>query len=506
MAAPVTAATPRTASCRRGSSSRTTTQTAFKLEGAHRTVACVLCHVKDPSARRPGARGGEGRPGKAAAAAAGEPGPLRAGQPRRLRACHRDPHAGQFDRRVQAEGCTACHVIERSRRCTSTTRRTRSFPLTGQARRGRLRLVPPPRRRRRRPLRPLNVRLRRLPRRSARRPVRAARGRGPTAPGATTPAASRTSPSSCTRRRSPSSCSPASTRARLREVPPGGAGGGDARAQVPAARHALPGLSRGLPQGRLPGVRAMRSALALLPLARPWPAPRRRPAPSPRRLRPRPRRPAPAGPPTSACAPPARPPAGRHRLLRLPHRQGWRPVSFAHERTGFPLEGRHREVTCKACHRTNTFADPVPRACSACHRDVHLGRLGQRCQDCHDPDLVRRPGLRSGGPPPDQLPAHRSPRRLACEECHGDRRDRGFDRPTTRCVGCHEADLARATAGGAAVDHRPPARSRPRLPQLPRHLALRAGHLRGPPGLLRHPARSSRLDPLQRTATPPSRR
>ncbi|HET6436663.1 MAG TPA: cytochrome c3 family protein [Anaeromyxobacter sp.] len=132
---------------------------------------------------------------------------------------------------------------------------------------------------------------------------------------------------------------------------------------------------------------------------------------------------------------------------------GWRPVTFNHDRTGFVLEGRHREVSCKACHRTNTFADPIPRACSACHRDVHLGRLGQRCQDCHDPTSFAAPAFGPEAHRRTNFPLTGRHAVLACEECHGDRRDRGFDRPTARCEGCHQADLALASGGGAAVNH-----------------------------------------------------
>ena len=130
---------------------------------------------------------------------------------------------------------------------------------------------------------------------------------------------------------------------------------------------------------------------------------------------------------------------------------GWLPVAFNHDRTGFPLVGRHREVTCKACHRTSTFADAIPRACSACHRDPHLGRLGQRCGDCHDPTTFASQTFGPEAHRRTNFPLTGRHALLACEECHGDRRDRGFNRPTLRCVGCHEADLARAS--GAALDH-----------------------------------------------------
>lgn len=130
----------------------------------------------------------------------------------------------------------------------------------------------------------------------------------------------------------------------------------------------------------------------------------------------------------------------------------WRDVTFAHERTGFPLTGRHRDARCDGCHPGSAFARPVARACFACHRDVHLGRMGGRCDGCHDteswqqgtfgPDAHRRTGFPLMG-------RHAV---LPCEECHGDRRDRSFARPTPRCIACHELDFGpRASAAG--VDH-----------------------------------------------------
>jgi hypothetical protein len=171
-----------------------------------------------------------------------------------------------------------------------------------------------------------------------------------------------------------------------------------------------------------------------------------------------------------AAAPPPTPPPARPELAARPaappaahggdtdcgachDASGWKPVRFAHDRTGFALEGRHRDVACEACHASGTFADPLPRACAACHRDVHLGRLGQRCGDCHAPTAWRATVFDPEAHRRTAFPLTGRHAALACEECHGDRRDRGFDRPVFDCVGCHEADWVRASGGGAAVDH-----------------------------------------------------
>lgn len=132
---------------------------------------------------------------------------------------------------------------------------------------------------------------------------------------------------------------------------------------------------------------------------------------------------------------------------------GWKDVKFAHERTGFRLEGRHQDAACRACHASGTFADPVPRACAACHRDVHQGRLGPRCDTCHDPTAWSTPSFGPDAHRRTNFPLTGRHAFIACQDCHGDRRDRAFQRPTARCVACHQADQLRASSAASAVNH-----------------------------------------------------
>ncbi|HEY6911593.1 MAG TPA: cytochrome c3 family protein [Myxococcales bacterium] len=129
---------------------------------------------------------------------------------------------------------------------------------------------------------------------------------------------------------------------------------------------------------------------------------------------------------------------------------GWRPVTFDHSKSGFPLEGRHLSASCRACHTSDDYRAPVPRTCAACHKDAHTGELGSRCASCHDArDWTSRFG-------PD---AHRQTNfpltgrhaAIPCEECHLDQRDRTFTRSTLDCVACHQRDFARTA--GTALDH-----------------------------------------------------
>lgn len=129
---------------------------------------------------------------------------------------------------------------------------------------------------------------------------------------------------------------------------------------------------------------------------------------------------------------------------------GWSGARFAHERTGFPLEGAHSAVSCQACHRAS-FQTPIARLCSGCHRDPHRGEFGARCEGCHgsaewqatfDSQAHRR----------TNFPLDGRHALIPCTECHADARDRRFSVPATGCVQCHLDDYTRTSRGGM-LDH-----------------------------------------------------
>lgn len=115
-------------------------------------------------------------------------------------------------------------------------------------------------------------------------------------------------------------------------------------------------------------------------------------------------------------------------------------AKFDHDKTAFPLLGRHVQARCDACHKSAQFKQ-APTACVACHKadDRHAGTLGDDCGSCHgardwkttagrfDHDRTRMP-LRN---------AHAAPA-VACKACHADARHlRGT--PLV-CVSCHARD------------------------------------------------------------------
>ncbi|HEY1471272.1 MAG TPA: cytochrome c3 family protein [Candidatus Acidoferrum sp.] len=76
---------------------------------------------------------------------------------------------------------------------------------------------------------------------------------------------------------------------------------------------------------------------------------------------------------------------------------GWKTMlagfDFDHSKTKYPLQGKHAQVSCVACHVNGDFKKPLPFAnCKDCHTpDPHKGQFDARakkgeCAECHTVD------------------------------------------------------------------------------------------------------------------------
>ena len=115
-------------------------------------------------------------------------------------------------------------------------------------------------------------------------------------------------------------------------------------------------------------------------------------------------------------------------------------AKFDHERTAFPLLGRHAQTTCDACHKSAVFKE-APKTCIGCHRkdDRHEATLGEDCGACHvERDWKTTQGrfdhARARFVPRN---AH-APPRTQCKDCHVDLKS--FRKAPQECVGCHRKD------------------------------------------------------------------
>lgn len=115
----------------------------------------------------------------------------------------------------------------------------------------------------------------------------------------------------------------------------------------------------------------------------------------------------------------------------------WSEIRFDHSRSKFPLEGAHVSVDCGLCHPEERYTD-TPASCNACHRlnDVHRGRFGGSCEQCHSVQTWRKAGFDHDRE--TRFPLRGGHRSLSCRQCHTG--DQSSERIDSSCVACHRAD------------------------------------------------------------------
>ncbi len=106
-------------------------QTRYPLLGQHQAVACGQCHTEGPKPKLSKALELLLRKRKRSPPLSGVK--LALGQKGPCLACHKDPHAGQFEAQVKAQGCESCHQVSGFADLRFDHDASR-FPLTGKHR------------------------------------------------------------------------------------------------------------------------------------------------------------------------------------------------------------------------------------------------------------------------------------------------------------------------------------------------------------------------------------
>lgn len=136
---------------------------------------------------------------------------------------------------------------------------------------------------------------------------------------------------------------------------------------------------------------------------------------------------------------------------------GWKPAPrFAHERTDFPLTGKHMTLDCAKCHAAEggsansplVFAAKPHAACTDCHLDPHAGALGPDCRQCHVTDgwlLIQGASFDHSK---TRYPLAGRHAAVTCAGCHAE----GRKKPSfTNCTDCHGDTHGSATLGRPAL-------------------------------------------------------
>lgn len=115
----------------------------------------------------------------------------------------------------------------------------------------------------------------------------------------------------------------------------------------------------------------------------------------------------------------------------------WTKAKFDHDKTDFPLKGKHRDTTCEGCHPNERYKD-IPVKCIACHRinDVHDGRYGEKCETCH---TARKWGdIKFSHNRDTKYRLEGKHTKVTCDSCH---KGKLYGvKLGTRCFTCHKND------------------------------------------------------------------
>lgn len=117
--------------------------------------------------------------------------------------------------------------------------------------------------------------------------------------------------------------------------------------------------------------------------------------------------------------------------------RSWKHVLFEHSRdAGFPLEGKHKDLSCTQCHSGNVH-DSQPRDCAGCHAgdDVHHDDNMKLCGTCHSPTGWRN--IVHFDHDLSHFPLVGMHQIVMCENCHIGNQ---FNATPSTCISCHSGD------------------------------------------------------------------
>jgi hypothetical protein len=115
----------------------------------------------------------------------------------------------------------------------------------------------------------------------------------------------------------------------------------------------------------------------------------------------------------------------------------WKEAKIDHDKTRFPLKGKHVDTKCVDCHKKGAEYKDAPRTCIGCHKKDddgakgHKGLYGEKCETCHEAKAWKPSTFN-----------HDTATKYALRGKHR----------TTKCVDCHTGNLYKDKVGSACID------------------------------------------------------
>lgn len=114
-----------------------------------------------------------------------------------------------------------------------------------------------------------------------------------------------------------------------------------------------------------------------------------------------------------------------------------------HNKTNFPLIGKHISVSCQACHKNDLNSKPKYKNCTDCHSDFHKGDfvvngVVKDCRDCHN-EYGYSPShftIESHNKTSYELTG--SHLAVSCQNCHFINNSWHFRNIGKNCIDCHQ--------------------------------------------------------------------
>jgi nitrate/TMAO reductase-like tetraheme cytochrome c subunit len=118
-------------------------------------------------------------------------------------------------------------------------------------------------------------------------------------------------------------------------------------------------------------------------------------------------------------------------------------TSFNHEKTDFPLRGKHQNLDCKSCHKKSVTQALKHNLCTDCHTDYHEGQLAKNgaspdCNTCHSVNGFSPSNYTIEKHNESNFTLDRAHLATPCFTCHKPQEKWNFTNKGTRCIDCHE--------------------------------------------------------------------